>query len=192
METHPIQMDRIEAGKLLRKYQEHRAYSTPADEEIMRIYRAISKGKVVVAALAEIVKAGADERGLPKLAIARADTKTCFLRMGHDGAARMSSRDNNWWGRRAHSSDFDFDADTFARRRSAAYFRSIVPLIPPDIRPRRGLANYHILFEAEWSREVPVDPILLRRLGKADMWIVLGAWDLTPVERAVLAGRVAQ
>jgi hypothetical protein len=36
----------------------------------------------------------------------------------------------------------------------------------------------------------PVDPLLVRRLGEADLWVVCGAWDLTEVERTVLASRV--
>jgi hypothetical protein len=36
----------------------------------------------------------------------------------------------------------------------------------------------------------PGDPALLRKLG-GDLYIVLGTWDLTPLEQAVLSGRVA-
>jgi hypothetical protein len=65
-----------------------------------------------------------------------------------------------------------------------------VPLIPIQHRPRRGLANYHVLWEAEWKKAVPVDPFLLRRVGKADLWAVVAMWDLSEVERAALATRL--
>lgn len=65
-----------------------------------------------------------------------------------------------------------------------------MPLIPVHLRPRHALDNYHVLWEAEWSRVVPRDPYLLRRIGNADLWLVLAAWDLTEVERAALATRV--
>ena len=65
-----------------------------------------------------------------------------------------------------------------------------MPLVPIDLRPKRGLANYHILWEAIWQNVPPVDPLLLRRVGPGDLWIVVAAWDLTEVEQAALAARV--
>jgi hypothetical protein len=52
------------------------------------------------------------------------------------------------------------------------------------------MQNYHVLFEAVWSKAPPSDPFLLRRLGKGDLWLVLAMWDLTEVERAALAARL--
>ena len=66
----------------------------------------------------------------------------------------------------------------------------MIPHIPPDIRPKRGLANYHVLYEAVWRDEPPIDPYLVRRLGRTDFYIILGAWDLTDVERAVMAAHM--
>jgi hypothetical protein len=65
-----------------------------------------------------------------------------------------------------------------------------LPLVPLPLRPKRALTNYHVLWEAEWRRAVPVDPLLLRRLGKGDLWLVVAQWDLTPVEVAALSTRV--
>nr|RAW03963.1 hypothetical protein DBT41_10200 [Aerococcus urinae] len=64
-----------------------------------------------------------------------------------------------------------------------------VPIIPVHLRPRHALANYHILWEADWH-EVPYDPYLLRRIGKGDMWLVVAMWDLTEVERSALSARI--
>ena len=64
-----------------------------------------------------------------------------------------------------------------------------MPLIPVHLRPKRGLANYHILWEAEWTRTYPADPYLLRRFS-GDAWLVVAAWDLTDVERAVMSQRL--
>lgn len=50
--------------------------------------------------------------------------------------------------------------------------------------------KYHILWEAEWSPIPPRDPMLLRRIGKADLWVVVAHWDLTEVERAALSTRI--
>lgn len=46
-----------------------------------------------------------------------------------------------------------------------------------------------MLFEAEWRPEPPKDPALLRHIG-GDLYSVVAVWDLTELERAVLAGRL--
>lgn len=65
---------------------------------------------------------------------------------------------------------------------------AIVPIIPANLRPAKALHRYVILWEADWEA-VPVDPMLLRHLH-GDLYVVLAVWDLTPVERAVLNGRL--
>ena len=189
MDTATLELDKAEATKLYRKYQEHRAYAKPADLEILRIAKLVSEGKVVVHGMGSIVKAGVNNEGLPKLAIARADATACYLIMRSDGSARMSITE---WPRAVAKigTTFEFSRASFPPAPKLYHtWKSAVPHIPPDIRPKRGLENYHILYEAEWNKVVPVDPLLLRRIGKSDLWIVLGAWDLTPIERAVIAGR---
>lgn len=187
MQTKTLELDRHKAAELYRKYREHRAYSKPIDLEIERVYRLISQGKKVIRALASIREAGVNEYGLPLLGIARADAERCYLTIRHDGSARMSS-DVQWiTGNTARSRYFEFPTGLFARKHRTA--EAIVPHIPPDVRPARGLANYHVLFEANW-KDIPPDPMLLRRIGKGDLWLVCAAWDLTEVERAVLMDRI--
>lgn len=191
METHAITLGRYEADKLWRKYREHRAYQKPIDAEIERAYHAISQGKVVIQALASVAKAGIGEDGFPKLALMRADQPKCIVTMYHNGSVRMAS--DQWInGNTAKSLYFDFPETSFpaATRRKHDRAEAIVPHIPPDIRPARGLQNYTILWEAIWSKTPPYDPMLLRRIGKGDLWLVVGAWDLTEIERAAMASRV--
>lgn len=192
MDTQQVLYDRDEAARLLRKYREHRAYSTPVDREIVRLAELVNKGKIIIQALASIRKAGLGPDGLPKLAIARADEEKCFLSLERDGRAVMSG-ERFPSARTSKTRVFKFEAGTFPVKASASGLSALVPHIPPDIRPRRGLQNYHILFEAVWRNEPPVDPMLLRRLGTSgDMWLVVGSWDLTPIERAVLAERMTR
>ena len=190
MDVQTLTVDREEALKMWRKYQTHRHRQTPVDADVARIYEAIAKGKVVVCALEAIRKAGLGPDGLPKLAIARADERNCHVSLREDGQCQFSGAD--WTtGRTARDRYFEFPRGSFvgARHRTA---RAVVPHIPPDIRPRRGLQNYHVLWEAEWRPEPPRDPMLLRRIGKTgDMWLVCGIWDLTDVERAVMANHMA-
>jgi len=190
METERIVVDRVEARALFRKYREHRHWSEPIDKEIQRTYQLIARGQVIIKALESVVTAGVGEDGLPKLAIARADATTCFLEYRHDGGARMSM---DQWAQENHRRRYlDFAAGAFPappNRRWRA--QAMVPLIPIDIRPRRGIENYHVLFEAVWAPTPPRDPMLLRRIGEADLWVVVAAWELTEIERAVLAARVS-
>ena len=64
-----------------------------------------------------------------------------------------------------------------------------MPIIPAPIRPKAmDLSRYFVLFEAEWQAIPPKDPLLLSRLS-GSLYVILAAWDLTELERAVLAGR---
>jgi hypothetical protein len=189
METQNITVDREEARALYRKYREHQHYSTPLDLEIQRVYDAIAKGRVVIRALASIAQAGLGEDHLPKLAIVRANATDCFVQMRADGSARFSSKryppENHW------RTYVDMPAGSFPERSySGRDHAAQVPLVPIHLRPKRGLENYHVLFEAIWRPVPPVDPLLVRRVGRSDLWIVCAAWDLSEIERAVLAGRL--
>jgi len=199
METTHITVDREEAERLYRKYKEHQAYSKPIDWEIQRTYRLLSTGKTVIRALESIVKAGLNADGLPKLALAGATAKACYLERNTNGSCTMSSS-QSWRRQRDRfawpSKTFGFPGNTFPMtwdgkyRQNRSQHDAQLPLIPVHLRPKRGLANYHVLWEAEWQLIPPRDPYLLRRIGKADLWLVVAHWDLTDVERAALATRV--
>jgi hypothetical protein len=89
MDTQNVVMSRGEARDLYRAYKKHRHWSEPIDTEVQRAYQLLAQGRLVIKALELIVKAGVNEDGLPKLAIARADAKVCQLRMHDHGAAAM-------------------------------------------------------------------------------------------------------
>ena len=170
-------------------YQTHRHYSEPIDREVMSAYQKLAQGHLVIKALESVATAGADDKGLPKLAIARADAKLLQLSMRHDGSACMTTSKAP---RRSNSTStmwFDFPAGTFPGS-SWRNAQALVPHAPLHLRPKRALENYHVLFEAEWTKAPPNDPFLLRRLGKGDLWVVLAMWDLTEVEKAALAARL--
>jgi hypothetical protein len=199
MDTERIHLDRGEAEALYRKYKEHRAYSQPIDWECQRAYQLLAKGKLVIKAIESITKAGVNIEGLPKLALALATAKVCHLERTANGAATMAST-TSWRAKNNRYSfpndSFDFAPDTFPmgwggkERSHRSTHEAPVPLVPIHLRPKRGLANYHVLWEAEWTPSPPRDPFLLRRIGKADLWLVVAQWDLTEVERAALATRV--
>lgn len=182
-------IDKDQARDLWQKYQTHKHYQTPADAEIAAIYKRIGQGKTVIRAFESIRAAGLDEQGCPKLAITRADQSLCYWTARHNECtfgerwpkanARRLNTTMEWSGlgdvRRGFTQKHVYEAQ--------------VPIIPVHLRPRRGLANYHILWEAEWTKRYPIDPFLLRRFG-GDAWLVVAAWDLTEVERAVMSSRL--
>ena len=202
MEATHVTVERDEAERLYRKYKEHQAYSSPIDWEIQRTYQLLAQGKVVIKAIESVVKSGVDEKGLPKLALGRATLKEVHLQRNVDGSGLMTST-TGW--RQPKRDTFNYRADTFTfptetfpmrtwgagGREPVSWPRAQVPLIPIHLRPRRALQNYHILWEAEWQPIPPRDPYLLRRIGDADLWLVVAHWDLTEVERGALATRVA-
>lgn len=203
MEVSTISVARTEALTLFRKYKEHRAYSEPIDWEIQRAYQLLAGGKVIIRAVESIKLAGLNEKHLPKLALAQATAKHCHIRRLRNGSLVMSNNEDmsSWRGRNRRltfaEDTFNFPADSFpvaswdkTRRLSDTEHRAQIPIIPVHLRPKRGLPNYHILWEAEWEKVVPRDPYLLRRIGKADLWLVVAHWNLTEVERAALATRV--
>lgn len=201
METEKIVMERSDALELYREYRRSKNKETKIDGEIKRTYRAISKGQVVIKALESIGNAGLKADGFPALAICRANASHCEVSMEWNGAANffaatkdgaVTTGKSRW--NRSHSKENKIAMRTGSfpitdRERARAV--AIVPQAPLHLRPTEAdMAKYHILWEAEWSPIPPRDPMLLRRIGNADLWIVVAHWDLTEVERAALATRI--
>jgi hypothetical protein len=183
MKVEELKVMREDAAEMWRKYKEHREYQKPHDVEIAAIYKQLARGKTVIRAFDSIRAAGLGADGLPRLAICPAHMTTCFWRPARDQCtfgdrwprsnARRTVVRMEWPG---------LDSPKYQGE-------AVVPLIPIHLRPKRGLQNYHILWEAEWTKRYPVDPYLLRRFG-GDAWLVVAAWDLTDVERAVMSARL--
>jgi hypothetical protein len=181
MDVEKLTMEKEQARDLYQSYQAHRAGMTKDDRVIAAIYKRIAQGKLVIRALASITAAGLNEAGLPKLAIMRADQPKVRCSLWNDS---IQFRTPDW--RRPKDCNFALPmpgAKNSTRDRIAA-----VPLIPVHLRPRKAIEKYHVLWEADWD-QYPVDPYLLRRFGE-DAWLVVAAWDLTVVERAVMSSKL--
>lgn len=176
------QVDPSQARELWQKYRSHVHRMTDADIEIAAIYKRIAQGKTVIRALESIRAAGIGPDGCPKLAIARADMAICYWT-----PTRGKCTFGEQYPRSRSRKDVTMDWPGLDSHKWRA--EATVPIIPVHLRPARGLQNYHILWEAEWTKRYPVDPYLLRRFG-GDAWLVVAAWDLTDVERAVMSQRV--
>ncbi len=210
-----IKTPRQEAREAFLAYRRAFRESTDAeqrkiDEALMKGYRAIAAGQSVID-LHETFKNTrlGDDNGYPKLAICRAHEHHCTVVMGTDGSASFYGGETTF--RRAKTAIVDIpsgifptyrwtrdhEAESWPGVRRPAWLggnwrptaSAIVPLIPPQFRPPSKLEHFHVLWEAEWAAAAPHDPLLLRHLGGA-LYAVLAQWDLTPLERAVLAGRL--
>lgn len=204
MNLEPIVMDPHAARRAFLQYRDaFRKTWSAQDQEIMRGYRALSQGKQLIS-LSQAIKAGGQTDvaykswdgtktllcAMPKLACVRAHAKICHARFTRDGAGRFS--ETKWPSPKAVHNVRKFHAGTIdvGAHHSQQDAKAIVPLVPPQFRPPHSLENYHILFEAEWQIDQPppppTDPALLKHIG-GDLYAVLAVWDLTEVERHVLA-----
>jgi hypothetical protein len=191
MEVIKIDLARERAAELRRDYLRNVHYSKPIDQMIRRAYRVIEQGGTIIRAIASVPAAGVKgdllQLGLPKLALCNAAAEFCRYTPSSDGSAEMSIG-GRWANPRDQTNVFRWPRAAFPRLQHAQYaYEAQVPIIPKSLRPSRAVERYHILWEAEWDRTVPRDPLLIERINnKVDMWIVHAAWDLTEVERVAL------
>jgi hypothetical protein len=173
----------VPVEKAVKEYARWRPGRTVQDQIIARAFRVIARGGKVLDLHQSMRVAGVDSAGRPKLAICRADAATvrCF-------------RAKNWWrvsfraDKGYKNNEIDVPTGFFNGWLSEEVdARAKVPIIPPDIRGKRDLSRYCVLFEAKWEG-VTTDPILLEPIGAA-LYRVIATWDLTAVEQAVLRGR---
>lgn len=164
-----------------------RVQSTPEDREIMSIYKQLAKGGIIINAVDAIARAGLNTQQLPNLAICRADAQWCYLHNTYRGSYAFSI-DQGYYRYRTKR-NFVIPENSLPGIKHKYRSRALVPLIPLPLRPSGALSKYHILWEAEWEPFPPRDPILLRRLS-GNLFLVVAAWDLTPVEMGVLSKRI--
>lgn len=189
METAQIEMDRDAAKRALAEYRQHRERASNQDLAIMRAYRAIAKGKVVIDPFQSIRQAGLDEDGRPLLAFARADWKHCDCAIWRSGECefRRAVRRPGWGWSNGGGISYTVKIPNISNQTPNG--RAMVPMVPLNLRPKASnLSSYHILWEADW-KDAPIDPLLLRKLT-GNLYVVVAAWDLTPVERAAMRGSV--
>ena len=173
------------------------------DEELMGMYKALSQGKRVLALGEVFAETGMDKDHIPRMAIARADWRYVWFGFsyhetsyGKDRGIFYSSEPEHYTHLRKNSiylpsSYFPTETTNEVWRKSTNQVKlpvqAMVPAIPTRLRPDRP-EKFWLLWEAEWKKSVPEDPILLRRIGLYT-FAVVAEWDLSPLERSVLYGR---
>lgn len=191
--TLDIDVDRAKAG--LDEYAAAlRRERNAEDEAIAAAYRAAARGLPLISLQAAITAGGFFEGGLPRIAICRADATDCWVQWEWRSDLGLVYTDRaGEWGRGALVGEHTVRAVVTPPTHRRGYGgHTVVPSVPPRHRPKRSvsrLSRYHVLWEVEqWDPTPPRDPALLRHI-RGDLWAVLATWDLTDIERHVLAQR---
>jgi hypothetical protein len=196
MDLDMMTIDPAEAEAKIAEFERSEAQArTQVDRAIAMAYRAVARGLGVIRLSKTIEAGGYFGNGLPKIAVIRADARQCFCFWEWDTALVFTDED---WRTNRGALVGRHSVRVRARRPAIVVGHSptswsrgqtMVPLIPLSHRPRpRRLAGMHLLWEVEaWDPVPPVDPALIKHLG-GDLWVVLDTFNLTELERAVLAG----
>ena len=183
----------------------------PSDhaKTLKKAYYALSKGHQIIDIYQAFKEAGKYDNDFPKLAISRADEyKVIFDRRRRGAGAfwaestyrntpnpQVALPENTFTGWEPEKWPERNRWTTSNGKEVVSYVdtvSSLVPTIPPEFYPEGQLQRYFILWEVEedgWEPvpEPPGDPMLLRRIS-GNLFVVLAAWDLSPLEKAVIRG----
>jgi len=166
-------------------------------------YEALAAGKALLDMDEVFRTCPYDSRGRPRIAIARADRRRVRFSLQDGGRttaildASTGSLPRTYVGSLVVRVPYNEELISEAARKLDRWDRvghALVPMTPPDVADRRILKDCHVLWEVEQWADRPVssrpdrDPYLLRHLA-GSLYVVEGAWDLTPLERAITNGR---
>lgn len=150
---------------------------TRQDQAILRAYKSIAHGGRVINLSKTIEAGGFDEQGRPNLAVCCA------------GATRVDVR--AWGGTTDFRWNHHFYSKTSLRVIGVGHGKertveawATTPYIPPYIR-RPRMTKYFVLWEATWFAIPKGDPYLLEKIDD-NLFRVVAAWDISPLEAAVL------
>lgn len=208
MNVQTIEMDPQEARERLDAYRA--SLQRRADEEYEAAvagYEALAEGTPVLQYGPAIAHAPRDDEQRPLLAIARADRQQVEFEWRGGTRATFSATSLARWDGRLRG-DHRLILDVTMREPHGLKDRwgyakrvngwALVPMVPPHaieaIGGRSNLKDHLILWEVEAWADQPIravpdrDPYLLRPIH-GDLCAVVAEWDLTDLERAVMAGR---
>ncbi len=165
----------------------------------------MKEGRELIDVYEVMKKFGLNEKNEPEFAIARADIKEVIFEKQDTGSGRYKMGEGSW-NRYAKDINSDVhlpqkifeihwervDGVESNNRRWGIKDKEIktkVPIIPVELLPKGDLKNYYILWEVvDWEDlPPPKDPILLKRISE-NLFVVLGCWDVTELERSVMRG----
>lgn len=182
-----------------------RTHRLPEFQDLKKVYNEMRKGARIIDINKVIKKGGRHDNEHPKLAIAKATVKKVWCKLYFNGTVQYINRDAGRWSTgpdqvRKEDIDLPICFKEFPRERIPAepggwrpdrfQLRAPVPIIPAEHLPKKLTNEHYILWEVdEWQMVPPTDPYLLRRITRT-LFVVEAAWDLTPLEKSVMAGRM--
>ena len=197
MNVAKIEVPESEAKEKLRAYRKQLHRRADAEFDACAAgYAQLAKGRALVDVGAAIRSAPRDAKNRPRLAIARADRKQVHYLPG-EGRDRFCTA-ASIYTLNSPSLDMVFSGAVWSSRPMEGF--ALVPMVPADALEAAGnpaLKKCFVLWEVEqWAdRSIgsrpDIDPFLLLPLG-GDLYAVLAEWDLTPLERAVMAARASR
>lgn len=210
MDVALITMEEEEAREKLDEYRAGLALRDDAEyERLVKAYAALAHGTPLLVLSQVIARAPRDDRGRPRLAIGRADRRQVHYRRERNRPFETFDTFNSWrrppspaWGTElavpvVPEVTPEFPPPIDRQRPWLDAVRegyALVPMVPPDVRGRRALNKHFVLWEVErWANQrigaaPDRDPYLLQLIGD-DLYAVVGEWDLTDVERAIMSDR---
>ncbi len=187
LESIAIQIPKKEAAQKYKKCLELlKREKDKRIEALKRGYWHAAQGKKLIDIPDAIRQIGLNDEGQPKLAIARADWGRVFLHSTSDGTGIYTQ-----WGDTPTGGIYtEVRVPKLLPKDNPWYWKALsapVPLVSPEVRLnlKGRLQNYWILWEVEKWEEVPVDPILLKRIT-GRLFAVIDTWELSELERMVL------
>lgn len=191
-----ITMDPTEAREQLRAYRAQLHRRADAEYEAVAAgLTALADGTPIISLTQALQAGGFDEKGRPRLGLARADRTQVRTWWDRPNLLRFDTSRGGPEGK-GLSHAIPLTPPERVRFGSWELGYALVPMIPAHVRQsvRFRARDTFILFEVEqWSdtrldARPDRDPYLLRHLH-GDAYAVLAEWDLTPLEQMVMAGR---
>jgi len=206
MDVTTFKVSQSEASSKLREYRGTGRESAEY-ERVRQAYEAAAKGGTLLV-LSEVMReCPRDAKQRPKLAIARSDRLQVKYQVQawHTSQAIVERFDTSVFQRSGRTARNSVITLPIAREvldrmpRNANGYISLegyayVPLVPPNVAKGHDLTKRFTLWEVEqWSdTNLDVrpdrDPYLLEQIAP-DLYTVVGEWDLTEIERAVMQSR---
>lgn len=171
----------------------------------------LKQGKELLDIYVVMEKVGVNKNQEPKLAIARADWKKVYFTKKDSGRGFFSGREDKSWADKSIG-EIDLPPETFQHWLREKYdiklqsgktakaddewrinkqkLKTKIPVIPAYMHPEGELKDYYILWEVDQWEDVPPkrdDPLLLKRITE-NLFVILGAWDVTELEQSIIRG----
>ncbi len=169
----------------------------------------LKQGKELIDIWKVMEKIGLNKNYEPKMAIARADWKEVIFIKQDAGRGFFSDRETSW--SQSSEGHIDIKPNTFMEWPRVKEEREVhgtknkvkidgwqivkdkiktkVPIIPAQLLPDSDIKGFYILWEVDHWEDLPKkeDPILLKRITE-NLFVILGAWDVTELEQSVISG----